>query len=55
MRKKDISAGMKSDHLLISEVVSMWERADERGEGWQFCRHNFLSHITLGHLRYLVF
>nr|XP_014276577.1 ATP-dependent RNA helicase DHX36-like isoform X2 [Halyomorpha halys] len=49
-RKKELCAGMKSDHLLLSEVVSLWERAEERRRGWEFCRSNYLSHNTLTQL-----
>lgn len=49
-RKKELCAGMKSDHLLLSEVISLWERAEERRRGWEFCRVNYLSNNTLTQL-----
>ncbi|XP_059476225.1 ATP-dependent DNA/RNA helicase DHX36 [Neocloeon triangulifer] len=48
--KFELSKGQKSDHLVLSEAMRLWEQADTRGEGNSFCRRNFLSLNTLNML-----
>ncbi|XP_039287143.1 ATP-dependent DNA/RNA helicase DHX36 [Nilaparvata lugens] len=43
--------GRKSDHLLMAEAFSQWERAEHDGYGWKFCSQNFLIRNILFLLR----
>ncbi|KAK9789768.1 hypothetical protein WJX73_007283 [Symbiochloris irregularis] len=36
-----------SDHITILRAFQRWAEAEGQGQGWAFCRHNFLSRQTL--------
>ncbi|CAB3376910.1 Hypothetical predicted protein [Cloeon dipterum] len=50
-QKFELSRGQKSDHLVLSEAVRLWEQADATGDGGRFCWTNFLSSSILVMIR----
>lgn len=50
-RKLQLDKGHKSDHLIMAEVIDLWEEQEKRGHGRNFCAKNYLTRSTLFQLR----
>ncbi len=46
-KKRELSSGTRSDHLMLANVILDWEDARERGRSRDFCWEYFLSESTL--------
>jgi ATP-dependent RNA helicase DHX36 len=46
-KKRELSSGTRSDHLMLANAILDWEAAVSRGDARQFCWENFLSESTL--------
>jgi hypothetical protein len=46
-KRKELSDGSKSDHVVLINAMKRWERSVSRGTDRQFCWEFFLSSTTL--------
>ncbi|XP_054266470.1 ATP-dependent DNA/RNA helicase DHX36-like isoform X2 [Macrosteles quadrilineatus] len=50
-KKKELSMGTKSDHLVLAEALTRWEAENMTNGGWRFTREYYLSPNTLSMLK----
>jgi ATP-dependent RNA helicase DHX36 len=46
-RKRGLAAGTKSDHIMLANAISGWERARRSNQSGDYCWSNYLSESTL--------